>query len=200
LAGNRLPPTENGYEFGECSSAMQKCIRRGDEKGALYWAVELDKSGYGEYVWKRLRIMTSEDVGLAEPTMPAVIHGLYETWAQLKKKKDDRQEPWRLQLVHAVILLSRARKSRIVDHALLVYYMGDLPRLEVPDVAKDKHTLAGKRKGRGWQHFFDEGTLLNDGEGELKTAPHLDDPYRAEAERILTAGDQSQLAPNVERA
>jgi hypothetical protein len=28
------------------------------EVEALYWAVELYNSGYGEYVWKRLRIMS----------------------------------------------------------------------------------------------------------------------------------------------
>jgi hypothetical protein len=90
-----IPPTIRGFEFAEVASSMQKSIRRGDEEGALYWAIELDRSDYGEYIWRRLRIICSEDVGLAEPLMPAVIRALYDNWVDAKKKKDDRQESWR---------------------------------------------------------------------------------------------------------
>jgi len=34
--------TANGYLNSECTSAMQKCIRRGLEEEALFWATELD--------------------------------------------------------------------------------------------------------------------------------------------------------------
>ena len=47
-------------------SAVQKCIRRGNEMEAMYWAVEMFESGFDEWLWKRLRIIASEDVGLAE--------------------------------------------------------------------------------------------------------------------------------------
>jgi replication-associated recombination protein RarA len=165
---------------------MQKCVRRGDEDEALYWATELDRSGYGEYVWRRLRIMCSEDVGVAEPNLPANIRALYDNWSDARKKKDDRQESWRLFLVHAVILLTRASKSRIVDHALLAYYSENDVR-EIPDVALDKHTLAGKRKRRGWDHFFGDGSLLvNHDTGELQSEPVLDDPYRERAIAAMT--------------
>jgi hypothetical protein len=30
----------------------------------------------------------------------------------------------------------------------------------IPDFAPDKHTAAGKRLGRGAEHFFDEGIKL----------------------------------------
>ena len=52
-----------GYKLGEVASALQKSIRRGDEPQALFWSTELDLSGYTEYAWKRLRIITSEDIG-----------------------------------------------------------------------------------------------------------------------------------------
>jgi hypothetical protein len=48
---------------------MQKCIRRGFEEEAQFWATELDLAGYGAYVWKRLRIIASEDIGLADPSL-----------------------------------------------------------------------------------------------------------------------------------
>ena len=53
--------TEGGYLNSECTSAMQKRIRRGLEEDALFWATELDIAGYGAYVWKRLQIIASED-------------------------------------------------------------------------------------------------------------------------------------------
>jgi hypothetical protein len=89
----------------------------------------------------------------------------------------------RLFLTHATLLLVRAKKSRIVDHALTAFYNSDQAH-PIPDVSKDKHTLAGKRTGRGWEHFSTEGTLLNDGEGELSHAPHLPDNY---LERAMAA-------------
>ncbi|HZJ13854.1 MAG TPA: hypothetical protein VFD27_02335 [Chthoniobacteraceae bacterium] len=44
--------TIGGYNCAEVASAMQKCIRRGLEDDALFWATELDRSNFGEYVWK----------------------------------------------------------------------------------------------------------------------------------------------------
>src|SRR5258705_10862502 len=90
-----------GFCLGEVASALQKSIRRGDEDAALFWATELDLSGYGEYCWKRLRIMTSEDVGLAELQMPAQIQALYVAWSDQRKNKDERHGPDRLFLLHA---------------------------------------------------------------------------------------------------
>jgi replication-associated recombination protein RarA len=45
--------TPNGHLCGEAASALQKSIRRGKERDALYWASELDLAGFGNYIWKR---------------------------------------------------------------------------------------------------------------------------------------------------
>jgi len=154
--------TENGYDFFECSSAMQKCIRRGLEDEALYWAVELYNSGYSEYVWKRLRIMSSEDIGLAEKSISSEIWALYCMFKEQAKKKEDKNEPQRLFLTHAVFMLSRARKSRLIDWALLwAWLTHKFRKLAIPDIAYDKHNERGRKLKRGWGHFFREGALLN---------------------------------------
>lgn len=176
--------TKKGYDFFECSSALQKCIRRGREDEALYWAVELYDSNFGEYVWKRLRIMSSEDVGLAEPLMPANIWALYRMYQEQAKKKEDKNEPQRLFLTHAVLLLCRARKSRMIDWSLLwAWLTHPFRRLEIPDFALDKHNERGRRLGRSWKHFFDEGTRLYphqqaEGENEmlLRAMKAISDP------------------------
>lgn len=165
--------TKKGYDFFECSSAFQKAIRRGDEDVALYFMVELFNSNYGEYLWKRIKIITSEDVGLAHPTMPAVIQSLYQMYVDQAKKKDEKHAPERLFLTHAVIMLCRAKKSRLIDWTLLAYWNShDHRRLEIPNYAYDKHNATGRKMGRGKDHFYEEGALLNN-----------HDPQPLEAER-----------------
>jgi replication-associated recombination protein RarA len=181
--------TVNGHLLPEVVSALQKCIHRGQVDDALYWAVDMYLTGYDEYAWKRLRIMASEDVGPAEPNLPATIEALYHTYTDLKKKKDETHAPQRLQFVHAVILLATARKNRVVDHAL-IHHFGNHASLkrDIPDFALDKHTLRGKRLGRGFDHFFAEGGKLANEAGE--------DPYREQARQTLTAkpAEKSPLA------
>lgn len=153
--------TKNGYDFFECSSALQKSIRRGLEEDALFWAVELFESNYVEYIWKRLKIISSEDIGLASPGISSEIQALYEMHRELSKKKDDLNQPWRLFLVHAIIKLCRAPKSRLIDWAL-IYHWGCHQKLlrPIPDFALDKHNEKGRKLGRSWNHFFEEGTKL----------------------------------------
>lgn len=158
--------TEQGYSLFEVASAFQKSIRRGLEEEAMYWAVELFNSSFDEYLWKRIRIISSEDVGLAEPAIAANIHALYQHYKEQKKKKDEAHQPERLFLTHAVLMLCRARKSRVVDHALLHFWNthyeenGVARRREIPAFAYDKHTQKGRSAGFGWQHFFEESTKL----------------------------------------
>jgi len=154
--------TAGGYVCEEVTSAMQKCIRRGMEEDALFWATELDLSGFGEYVWKRLKIIASEDIGLEEGSIRAVlVRSLYDNWKEQRKKDDTKHAPERLFLVHAVLALSRSFKSRVVDNALIVFYEGRRAKREIPDFALDRHTARGRRKKRGWDHFFTEGTGPN---------------------------------------
>jgi replication-associated recombination protein RarA len=169
--------TVSGHPLGEVASAFQKSIRRGLEDEALHWAVELDKSNFGLYAWKRMRIMASEDVGLAEPLLPAVVHALYQNCLEQRKKRDVKHGPERLFLVHAVLFLVRARKSRIVDHALISYYGNHKPR-PIPDYALDKHTGAGRRMGRGVEHFFTDGI-------QLANRAEIPDPYEEQARETM---------------
>jgi replication-associated recombination protein RarA len=153
--------TINGYDFFEVSSSLQKSIRRGLEDDALFWAVELCLSNYQEYVWKRLKIISSEDVGFAEPTISSEINALFENHKEQAKKKDEKHFPERLFMVHAVIMLCRAKKSRHVDWQTCYVFGCHTSRFRpIPDYAFDKHTRKGKQLGRGFAHFIDEGCKL----------------------------------------
>lgn len=173
--------TRGDFTLDEVASALQKTIRRGEERQAIFWATELDLTGYGNYAWKRLRIICSEDVGIAWPEGPAVIRALYDNWQETRKAEKDRppeRSTAMLFLVHAVCLLARAAKSRLVDNACTVFYSGDRKamRAEVPDYAVDHHTGRGRRLGKTEAGCYEESYRI--------TNCTIDDPYAAEARAI----------------
>lgn len=166
--------TQKGYSLFDVASAFQKSVRRGLEEEAMYWAVELFNSKLDEFLWKRIRIISSEDVGLAEPNIAANIAALYASYKEQKKKKEEKHQPERLFLTHAVIMLCRAQKSRLIDWALIHFWNSHPGTFkEVPEWAYDKHTQRGKTNGRGWEHFFEDATRL-----EHQTNLDLEDWYK----------------------
>jgi replication-associated recombination protein RarA len=62
--GVSSPLTRKGYYLDEVTSALQKEIRRCKEYEAVYWALELESFNY-KALWNRLKVIASEDVGLA---------------------------------------------------------------------------------------------------------------------------------------
>jgi replication-associated recombination protein RarA len=187
--------TPGGYVVGEVTSAMHKSIRRGHEREALWWSSELDLAGYGAYVWRRLKIAASEDVGLAAPDAVIQIRVLYEAWLEAKKAKHQEELP--LFIAHAVCVLARAAKSGIALYATLLFWEGDREamRIEVPDYAIDAFTTRGRRRGRGKQFFLEESGRM---ENEVLPNPYREDggaawlaagkPKREESKREEPAG------------
>jgi hypothetical protein len=171
------PPTRRDIPFDEAASTLQKAIRRGQTELAVRMALELADSGFDAYVWRRLFVICSEDVGLAEPQLPATVWALSQMYERLRVKRGTGGDTT-LFLTHAVMLLARAKKSRMVDHALMALAAEEEPP-EVPDVALDKHTKRGRQMGRGWPHFWESASLLADPEtGELTHDGALPDPFR----------------------
>lgn len=155
--------TVNGYDFFECASALQKSIRRCYEGEAMFWALELYQSNYAKYLWKRIIIMASEDVGMAELGFPAIIMALKQSYDFLAEKKD-KNRPERLPFMHAIVALANAKKSRYIDLCISVYENGhrkEAGKHKIPDYALDIHTRKGKMKGRGLDHFYTEGAKIN---------------------------------------
>jgi replication-associated recombination protein RarA len=134
------PQTPHGHDPFEAASALQKMVRRGQTEDAVYWAWQMYSAGLGAWAWRRVRTICSEDVGHAWPEGPAVINALHGTALDLGKKKgtDDALLP----LVHAVILLAEAPKSRLACWMAVAFSGGAVPPREAPDVAKDRP--------RGW--------------------------------------------------
>ena len=187
--------THAGYSLYDCSSALQKAIRRGLEEEAMYWAVELWRSNFDEYMWKRLRIISSEDVGLGSPGISAEIWSLYQMY-QLQKKESKKipgneRPSERIFLTHAIALLCRAQKSRIIDHLQVFHFRQphSPDSHPVPDWAHDKHTAKGRALKRGIDHFFQDGAHLEN----LAGLP-MEEEYKQRAHDLLRKEESEPAA------
>lgn len=154
-----LRDTPNGYAPYSVLSALQKCIRRGMEYEAYWWAHELAINLQTSLVWNRLRVIACEDIGMGNPDAVAIVHACHQSWDIVNGKRDPKDWEWSI-LAHAVIVLCRSPKTRSADdlsHIVWLRKEGRDPktrekggtekeRLTIPDFAMDMHTSSGKRR------------------------------------------------------
>ena len=113
-------------------------------------------------VCKRLEIISHEDIDTQ--ASPAIVPFVATAVAQSKLWYDaDKLGASRLAIGNAIRLMCRAAKSREGDHFAAA--IGLRSQLEdyvpvIPDCADDQHTLAGRKLGRGLDHFRKEGAKL----------------------------------------
>ena len=96
-------------------------------------------------------------------------------------------EAW-LMVVNCIRMMARAPKSRAGCHfaaAIGLRSMLEGFATTIPDWANDQHTLAGKKLGRGLDHFRKEGA-------KLVPPPTADDPYEDEAYRLWRINQQGK--------
>lgn len=182
----------NDYPFDEVASALQKSIRRGEEYNACFWAFIIHESGYYKYVWKRLMIIASEDVGNGTPEAALIVHALQQNYqnaiiAANRMKNDSLQF-----IMQAVMYLCRANKSREADSITnLIRSRFDLGQfLEIPDYAVDVHT----KRGRGLHGKWGEGTEAENTERHRKwyeiwskVEPDVGDRYLEDLKKLKGA-------------
>ena len=168
--------TKGGYDLAEAISAIQKCIRRGLEQDAMYWALEL-MPRYRGYLWKRLKVISMEDIGIGTPCSMTVVRALADNFDEFYK--EGKFGPCKLALANAILLMCRSKKSRVADHFQAACVMEHrTEEKDIPDFALDKHTLRGKKMGRGFDHFRDEGTKLQN-ESEQVADPYKEEAFKA---------------------
>jgi hypothetical protein len=172
------PPTRRAYDAHEVVSALQKAIRRSDPDATIYWSFELAKSGFGNWLWKRLRIIAVEDVSPEAIGLVADVKALNDQWRD--STKDRGPEGELLYVARAAISLAIAPKSRVVDWAAWLANSDHHGRREIPDESQDMHTRAGRRMGRGLEHFLEEASRLEPWTG---TVTDLEADYRELAAR-----------------
>lgn len=154
--------TKNGYQADEVISALQKEIRRGKTEEAAFWAYELMRSDLEKKFWQRLNVISVEDIGLANSQAPVLIKTLEQTYFEMPEGRGDRY----MRGIFAAVYLASSKKDRFIDELYNCLRDGLIEKKEIPDYALDKHTEAGRKKGRDMKHFWQEGAKLeNESEG-----------------------------------
>lgn len=168
--------TQHGYQLSEVISALQKTIRRGDEKQAMYWALECVPK-YEAYLWRRLAVIVQEDIGIANVELLTLIPSQEEQYFRFRARGADGTA--RLILANTILAMCRSPKSRLADHFQCAIHQGMLHgdlKFEIPDYALDKHTGRGRKMGRGLDHWRTDGC-------QLSPPAEVADPYEETAFR-----------------
>jgi hypothetical protein len=176
-----IPATLHGLPAMAVVSLMQKAIRRGQERQAMEAACELmhTSKGFFTLTCNRLLVTVYEDIDtLAQPwIIPLVTDCISQAREWFDPEKPGKA---RMAIGTAIRAMSRAAKSREADHFSICVGLaseaGFVPT--VPSWAEDMHTLAGRKLGRGLDHFRTEGARL------IPPAPK--DDYEDEAYRRLS--------------
>lgn len=159
-----MPHTLHDMQPMLCVSALQKSIRRGEERAAMEFASELVNTSrqYCTMVCKRLEIIAHEDVDcIAHPWVIPFVHTATAQARDWYESPDPGNS--RMAIGNVIRLLCRTPKSREGDHFQAAIGLRNLlggGRPEIPDHAIDMHTSEGKRLGRGLDHFRTVGALL----------------------------------------
>jgi len=178
----RLKHAPGGYYKDEVISALQKAIRRSDERRAVYWAtvLELEGTKITTQMWHRMLIIANEDIGPADSSVIVKIKTLYDCWKEGLGSE-------RLCVIHAALILARAPKSRTCCNlAVFLYDKKARPKVAIPDYALDRHTQKGYEMQRKWEHFITDASLLiQPDQAQFAVA---DKDYKEKAEAVLRAG------------
>jgi len=159
MAGMRQV-TQRGYVTYEVISAFQKSMRRGLEKEAMYWFIELECSGFWSWACKRILVTLHEDIG----TNADVMYTVTQSVAQAKEWYSNKSGEWGICIANAILTVCRAEKKTRESGHFYVQVLGDRAngfQLEMPDYALDQHTRKGKQLGRGEDFFREESAKLS---------------------------------------
>ena len=127
-------------------SALQKSVRGSDPDAAIHYLARLIDGGADlRMIGRRLRVMASEDIGMAYPSAISIVTSCVQAADMIGFP--EAQIP----LAHATILLASAPKSNAANEALCAA-MHDLKTKKIDDVPPhlmDSHYKGAGKLGRG---------------------------------------------------
>ena len=152
--------TKHGLDADLVISALQKCIRRGDEATAMRMAYELyvTSTFHEEKMWNRLLVIPIEDLGFGDPMAAVIVKNLNDLRKEFAYGDGDRS----IFFLYAIRYLCKCKKQRSTDHIKNIIMResekGQVP--EIPDYAIDMHTIKGRAMGRDVFVFLDEASKV----------------------------------------
>ncbi len=138
-------------EHYDVVSAFIKSLRGSDPDAGLYWLARmLDAGEDARFIARRMVILASEDIGMADP------QALLVADAAARAVEFVGLPEAQLNLAHAVIYLATAPKSNSVIAALgaAVRDVREAPAGEVPPHLRDSHYFGAKGLGHGKGYVY----------------------------------------------
>jgi len=167
-------------------SAFIKSVRGSDPDGALYWLVTMLESGESpRFLARRLVILASEDIGLADPM------GLVLADAAARTVEFIGLPEGRLTLAHATITLSLMPKSNSVTRALgaVTRAVQEGGLVEVPDHLRGSNYRGAAEQGFGtdyqYPHDYERGWVDQQYLPDSLVGEHFYDPSDYGREKAL---------------
>jgi putative ATPase len=180
-------------------SAFIKSVRGSDPDGALYWLVTMLEAGESpRFLARRLVILASEDIGLADPM------GLVLADAAARTIEFVGLPEGRLTLAHATITLALMSKSNSVTRALgavtRAVQAGGL--VEVPDHLRGSNYQGAEEQGFGtdydYPHDFPGGWVHQQYLPDSLVGSTFYDPTAYGREQALVAQWRSRMQLDAE--
>ena len=170
-------------EHYDTISAFIKSCRGGDPDAAMYWLAKMLAGGEDpRFIARRLVILASEDVGLADPAALPLAVAAHHACDFIGLPEAE------LTLAHATLYIATAPKSNSATLALGEAHraLQELPVQPVPAHLRDKGGQANKRMGHGkgyaYSHDFAENVS---GQSYLERPLELYRPKAAGAEAAI---------------
>jgi putative ATPase len=176
----RIRYDDGGDDHYDTASAFIKSVRGGDPDAALYWlALMLEGGEEPRFIARRLVILASEDIGLADSRALGVAVAAFQACEMIGQPECEYA------LAHATLFLALSPKSNSATKAIgaAKEAVRSQPRQEVPPHLKDSHTSSAQRLGHGsnylYSHDFPEAIS---GQDYLKNPLKLYEPIQSGAE------------------
>lgn len=180
----RIRYDANEDEHYDTSSALIKSIRGGDPDAAMYWLTKMLLGGEDPvFIARRLVILASEDIGLADSRALLVATAAFQACQWVGQPECE------LNLAHATLFLATCPKSNSATVALSRAKAAhrDNPTQAVPLWLKDSHSKIGKSLGHGegylYSHDFPHAIS---GQEYLEKPLHLYTPIASGAEGAIS--------------
>lgn len=153
------PMTPDGHTLSDVRSALQKSIRRGDERVAVYCASQMHER-FNNYLWKTLLVISAED---CYDCVTKDILALRDAEYECRSKEGKRGTIFISKAIATLLRCSKSRDADYIacnlfnDHIDINGYVDitDAAYIDaLPDYVYDCHTYKGRAMGKTRQDFI----------------------------------------------
>jgi replication-associated recombination protein RarA len=143
--------TRHGLPSDEVRSSLHKHVRRGRVEQSIRSALELARTDadHEAEMWRRLRVLAAEDVGLGTPAAIVVIAALHDSALLFEVGSYERVQF----AAQAAGYLASAEKDPTPSEIMQIVVHEERPA-DIPPEAQDVHTRSGQLAGKSMADWY----------------------------------------------